>query len=162
MEFFIREARAEEASLLAEIEALCFPPAEAASKEEIQKRMCAFLENFFVAESDGKIVGFVNGGTTDQPKLPDEMYHDVSLHKPWGVYQTVFGLNVLPEYRCQGIAGRLLEYLVAESRKRGKKGVILTCKAHLTGFYESHEFQNFGIAESEHGGAVWYDMRREL
>ena len=51
MEFFIREARAEEASLLAEIEALCFPPAEAASKEEIQKRMCAFLENFFVAES---------------------------------------------------------------------------------------------------------------
>lgn len=42
MEFFIREARAEEASLLAEIEALCFPPAEAASKEEIQKRMCAF------------------------------------------------------------------------------------------------------------------------
>ena len=35
MEFFIREARAEEASLLAEIEALCFPPAEAASKEEI-------------------------------------------------------------------------------------------------------------------------------
>ena len=74
----------------------------------------------------------------------------------------MFGLNVLPEYRCQGIAGRLLEYLVAESRKRGKRGVILTCKAYLTGFYESHEFQNFGIAESEHGGAVWYDMRREL
>lgn len=162
MELGIREAKPEEGLLLADIEALCFPPAEAASREEIQKRMCAFLENFFVAEVDGKIVGFIDGGTTDQPKLPDEMYHDVNLHKPWGEYQTVFGLNVLPEYRSRGIAGKLLEHLVAESRKRGKKGVILTCKEHLTGFYESHGFQNFGIAESEHGGAVWYDMRRKI
>ena len=58
---------------------------------------------------------------------------------------------------CRETAG------VSGGRKQKKrKGVILTCKAHLTGFYESHEFQNFGIAESEHGGAVWYDMRREL
>ena len=52
--------------MLAEIEALCFPPAEAtSSQEEIEKRMCAFLENFFVAEMKyGKIVGFVNQRVT--------------------------------------------------------------------------------------------------
>ena len=81
-----------------------------------------------------KPVGFINGGTTDRPYLPDEMYHDVSLHIPEGDYQTVFGLNVLPDYRHQGIAGKLVDYFVELARKRGKKGVILTCKERLMGF----------------------------
>ena len=50
----IRTAREEEAALLAKIEALCFPKAEAASEEEIRVRMETFLENFFVAEIDGR------------------------------------------------------------------------------------------------------------
>ena len=87
------------------------------------------------------------------------MYHDVSLHIPEGDYQTVFGLNVLPDYRHRGIAGKLVDYFVELARKRGKKGVVLTCKAHLIGFYENHGFQCFGEADSSHGGAKWYDMR---
>lgn len=136
-----------------------FSPAEAASKEAIRERMKTFQENFFVAEADGKVIGFINGGTTDKQNLPDEMYHDAGLHKPDGDYQTVFGLNVLPPYRHQGIAGRLLDHMSDISKKRGKKGVILTCKEHLLGFYGSHGFHNYGVADSEHGGAVWYDMR---
>lgn len=100
----IRMAKPEEAGILAEIEGICFPPLEAASPEQVAERMKAFPENFVVAEADGKPVGFINGGTTDRPYLPDEMYHDVSLHIPEGDYQTVFGLNVLPDYRHQGIA----------------------------------------------------------
>ena len=158
----IRTARKEEAALLAKIEALCFPKAEAASEEEIRVRMETFLENFFVAEIDGTVVGFINGGTTDKPSLPDELYHNASLYKPEGAYQTVFGLDILPEYRHRKIAGSLLEYMVEISRQRGKKGVILTCKEHLIPFYESHGFHNFGVSQSEHGNAVWYDMRREF
>lgn len=156
----IRNAQLEEGVLLASIEAECFPAAEAASETEIKKRMETFSENFFIAEKNGEIVGFINGGTTDKPELPDELYHDAGLHKPHGDYQTVFGLNVLPAHRHQGIAGELLDYLSRISQERGKKGVILTCKEHLIGFYESHGFRNFGIASSEHGGAVWYDMKK--
>ena len=160
MDIVIRNAKHTEADLLAEIEGECFPPAEAASREAIHERMETFLENFFVAESDGTVIGFINGGTTDKQELPDELYHDAGLHKPDGAYQTVFGLNVLPAYRHQGIAGKLLDHLSDISAKSGKKGVILTCKEHLIGFYESHGFVNHGVSDSEHGGAVWYDMRR--
>ena len=80
----IRLADPGEADRLAEIEAICFPPAEAASHEEVVKRMGAFPENFVVAVKDEQIVGFINGGTTDKPVLPDEFYHDITLHRKDG------------------------------------------------------------------------------
>lgn len=156
----IRFAKQEEGEILAKIEACCFPPAEAASREAVLERLAAFPENFLVAETEeGKIAGFINGGTTDQPYLPDEFYHDVRLHKKDGAYQTVFGLDVLPEYRRQGIAEKLIDRLVALSEERGKTGVILTCKEHLIHYYERRGFVKYGVADSEHGGATWYDMR---
>ncbi len=160
MEITIRNAKLEEAYVLAQIEAECFPKAEAASAEEIKKRMSTFLECFFVAEVQGEIAGFINGAVTDQPSLPDELYHNAALHKPEGAYQTVFGLNVREAYRNQGIAGKLLDFLSDTAKERGKKGVILTCKEHLLKFYGSHGFENFGVADSTHGGACWYDMRK--
>ena len=148
-----------EADRLAEIEAICFPPAEAASHEEVVKRMGAFPENFVVAVKDEQIVGFINGGTTDKPVLPDEFYHDITLHRKDGEIQTVFGLNVIPEYRHQGIAGELVEYFKELAKERGKKALILTCKEHMIPFYESHGLKKLGVADSCHGGATWYDMQ---
>ena len=48
----IRLADPKEADRLAEIEAICFPPAEAASHEDVVNRMGAFPENFVVAVKD--------------------------------------------------------------------------------------------------------------
>ena len=155
----IRLAKPEEAERLAQIEAICFPPAEAASREDVLKRMETFPENFVVAVKDGMIVGFINGGTTDKPVLPDEFYHDITLHKKDGDIQTVFGLNVIPEYRHQGIAGELVEHFKNLAKERGKKALILTCKERLIPFYESHGLKFLGVADSDHGGAVWHDMQ---
>ncbi|ORX85345.1 NH2-acetyltransferase [Anaeromyces robustus] len=140
------------------IENICFPPAEAAKREDFIDRYKAFKENFVVAEVDNTLIGFVNGNTTDKPELPDELYHDVSLHKPDGDYQTVFGLDVIPEYRHQGVAGHLMEYLIKLSKLRGKKGMVLTCKDHLIHFYEKFGFKHQGVSNSTHGGSVWNDM----
>lgn len=159
MSLVIRQALMTEGELLADIEAVCFPPAEAASREAVLERLETFPENFLVAERDGKIVGFINGGTTDVPYLPDEFYHDVSLHKPEGAYQTVFGLNVLPEHRRQGIAEQLITAFLKLAKKREKKAVILTCKDHLVHYYERFGFVKYGKSDSCHGGATWYDMR---
>lgn len=160
MNVTIRNGNYEEAGQLAQIEASCFPKEEAATGEAILSRMKAFPENFYVAETEEKeIIGFINGACTDSPKLPDEMYHDASLHIPGGAYQTVFGLNVLPAYRRRGIAQRLLETLIRKAQERGCKGVVLTCKEHLVHYYEKFGFVNQGVADSVHGGAVWYEMR---
>lgn len=160
MEVTIRFAKKEEGETLAVIEATCFPPAEAASREAVLERLEAFPENFIVAETeDGAIAGFINGGTTDQPYLPDEFYHNISLHKKDGAYQTVFGLNVMPQYRRQGIAEKLVDGFAALAKERGKAGVILTCKEHMIHYYERRGFVKYGVSDSEHGGAIWYDMR---
>lgn len=159
MDVKIRNAGIEETEKLAEIEKICFPAAEAAGLKDFQDRMEAFQENFFVAEQDGEVVGFINGAATDQPVLGDELYHDAGLHKKDGSIQTVFGLDVLPEYRHQGIAHKLMKEFVETAKKRGKKAVILTCKEHMIPFYESCGFKKLGLADSSHGGAVWYDMQ---
>lgn len=159
MQITIRNAQPGEGETLAAIEAACFPAAEAASEEAIKERLAAFPEKFFVAQTEGKLVGFVNGGVTDEPHLPDEMYHDISLHNSDGAYQTVFGLNVLPEYRRQGIAEKLMNALIGSAKQEGKKGVILTCKDHMIHYYEKFGFVNYGRADSCYGNAVWNDMR---
>lgn len=159
MEIIIRNAKREEAEILAQIERECFPEAEAATEKDIAERMGVFLDCFFVAEADGKVVGFINGAVAKEPHLPDEMYHDTGLHDPDGDYQTVFGLDVLPEYRRQGIAGRLLERMIEHARECGRKGVVLTCKDHLVHYYAGFGFEDHGVADSSHGGAKWNDMQ---
>lgn len=155
----IRRAEPDEGTVLAKIEAACFPAAEAASEPVIRERLAAFPENFLVAEINEKPVGFINGGVTDEPYLPDEMYHNISLHNPEGRYQTVFGLNVLPDFRRRGIAEELMRSLIRNTKERGKAGVILTCKDHMIHYYEKFGFVNYGPADSCHGGSFWNDMR---
>lgn len=159
MELKIRLARPEDAERLAQIEAECFPPAEAASKDAVLSRMKVFPENFLVAEEDGEVIGFINGGTTDRPYLPDSFYHDITMHKPDGAYQTVFGLNVIAPCRRRGIGEKLVRGFAALAQERGKAGVILTCKEEKIHFYEKCGFVSYGLSDSCHGGASWYDMR---
>ena len=154
----IRQANAEDVTRIAEIEERCFPPAEAASLKSFLERFIAFPECFFVAELDGIAVGHINGCVTDQPDLPDELYHNASLHIPDGPWQTVFGLAVLPEYQHRGIATALMGHFKETAKERGKKGVVLTCKDAKIGFYEGLGFECQGVSASSHGGARWNDM----
>ena len=160
LEITIRLAKENEISEIIEIEQICFPPSEAAKKEDFIERFKAFPENFVIAESkeEKKLIGFVNGCTYDEANLPDELYHNVKLHNKNGKYQTVFGLDVLPDYRRQGVAENLMKFLIELSKKRKKKGMILTCKDHLIHYYEKLGFKCQGVSQSTHGGAKWNDM----
>lgn len=159
---FIRNATIDDLDIVYNIEAKCFPEAEAATYDALKERLAAFPESFFVAELDGDVIGFVNGCSTDKPELPDELYHDLSMHNPDGAYQTVFGLDVLPEYQHNGYASQLMNHLIKVSKERNKKGIILTCKDHLIGFYESFGYRHLGVSNSTHGDAKWNDMLLEF
>ena len=158
----IRAATAADIPAIASVEAACFPPAEACSPAEFERRFRTFPECFFAAEADGRVIGFIDGCVTDRPLLPDELYHDASRHIPDGAWQTVFGLNVLPQYRRRGIAEKLVKALIQAAREKGCRGVVLTCKEHMIHYYEKFGFVNRGRADSNHGGAAWYDMRLEF
>lgn len=158
----IRQVKPEDLDAVTRVEALCFPSAEAATRDSFFERISAFPESFLVAESKGVLVGFINGGVTGERTIRDEMFEDIGLHDPTGAYQSVFGLDVIPEYQHRGLAGRLMRELIGQAERVGRKGVILTCKEGLIGFYEHFGYQCLGQSCSVHGGAVWYDMILEF
>lgn len=100
----IRRATIDDLDRITEVEALCFPPAEAASRESFEGRLTVFPNHFWVSEVDGKIVGFVNGFVTDEENLTDEMFADANMHNEKGAWQMIFGVDTIPEYQRRGIA----------------------------------------------------------
>ena len=162
IDMIIRPVKPEDLDRVTEVEAVCFPAAEAATRESFAQRIVAFPECFFVAEHNGTIIGFINGCATDERTIRDEMFEDSSLHNPEGCYQSIFGLDVIPEYQRQGIAAKLMKHLIEDAKKKGRRGLILTCKDRLIHYYAKFGYQNLGISASVHGGAVWYDMLLEF
>ena len=155
----IRHATINDLKSIASIEALCFPPAEAASEDSIRKRLEQFPDCFWLLFEDDTFISFVNGMSTDFPDLTDEIYENASMHNPSGKWQMIFGVDTIPSHRNQGYAAKTLEYAIEESRMRGKKGLVLTCKDKLIHYYAKFGFVNEGISQSVHGNVRWYQMR---
>ena len=162
MDVLVRPVRMGDLDAVTRVEAVCFPEAEAAARDSFSQRMRTFPESFFVAEAEGEIIGFINGCVTDCRTICDEMFADTGYHDPDGAYQSIFGLAVVPQWQHKGVASMLMRHLIEEAEKRGKAGLILTCKDRLIGFYEQLGYRNLGVSRSVHGGAVWYDMILEF
>ena len=155
----IRNATLEDLAALTAIEAACFPAAEAAKEEDFRRRLSVSPNHFWLLEQEGQIVSFVNGLVTDEEKLRDEMYENAALHNEQGAWQMIFGVNTLPQYRRQGLAGQVIRRCIDDARRQGRRGVVLTCKDRLVHYYETFGFVSEGVSQSTHGGVVWYDMR---
>lgn len=158
----IRKATIKDLKAITAVEAACFPVAEAATKADFKKRLKVYPNHFWLLEIDDKLVSFINGMVTDETTIRDVMFEDASLHKEDGAWQAIFGVNTIPEYRKQGLAAKVMEAVIADAKAAGRKGCILTCKDKLIHYYETFGFKNCGISQSEHGGAIWYDMRLEF
>lgn len=155
----IRNATMADLNAIAELEQLCFPEAEAASKSSFEKRLEVFPEHFWLLEHSGKILSMINGLVTDVPLLLDEMYENAGMHSEDGGWQMIFGVATNPKCQNKGCASALMKYVIAQVVKQGRKGIVLTCKENLIPFYKKFGFINEGKSKSKHGGETWYDMR---
>lgn len=155
----IRYATHEDLNSLTELEKACFPPLEAAPRESFEERIAVFPRHFWLLFDNDTLIACVNGMVTDQDTLTDEMFENASMHDENGAWQMLFGVLTHPDYRLKGYASRLLERAVADSKSQGRKGVVLTCKPALIPFYQRFGFQDEGISSSDHGGALWHQMR---
>lgn len=162
MDVTIRKVEIGDLEDISNIELMCFPVEEAATKASLRKRIETFPDSFFIAEHEGKIIGFVNGCITNDTVIHDDLFADSSLHIQDGQYQTIFGLDVIPVYRNRGIGIQLMNFMIESAKKAGRKGVILTCKDDLIPYYSKFGFVNKGVSNSVHGGAQWYDMILEF
>ena len=155
----IRNATLEDLAALTAIEAACFPAAEAAKEEDFRRRLSVYPNHFWLLEQEGQIVSFVNGLVTAEEKLRDETYENAALHNEQGAWQMIFGVNTLPQYRRQGLAGQVIRRCIDDARRQGRRGVVLTCKDRLVHYYETFGFVSEGVSQSTHGGVVWYGRR---
>ncbi len=155
----IRRATIEDLAAVAAVEAACFPAAEAATAEEFKDRIKVYGNHFLLLFEGEKLVGFIDGLVTDVADLTDEMYEKADMHDENGKWQMIFGLNTLPEYRCNGYAGKLVAKFVEDAKEQGRAGVVLTCKEHLLHYYAKFGFVDEGVSDSTHGNVVWHQMR---
>lgn len=155
----LRHATLADLDAAAALESACFPPAEAASKESIRARIAAFPEHFWLLFDGEQLVSMVNGMVTEAPDLEDIMFDDAGLHREDGAWQMIFSVCTHPQRQKQGLAGQLLRQAIEDSRTQGRKGLVLTCKDRLVHYYAKFGFVSEGLSRSNHGGAVWYQMR---
>jgi ribosomal protein S18 acetylase RimI-like enzyme len=155
-----RSIRPEEADEAAAIEQICFPPNEACSEQHMKERIAKAPELFLVAvdKTTGKLAGFLNGLSTDEYAFRDEFFTDANLYNPDGKNIMLLGLDVLPEYRRQGIAKELVYSYARRERENGRQLLILTCLKSKVKMYEKMGFVDRGIANSTWGGEEWYEM----
>jgi ribosomal protein S18 acetylase RimI-like enzyme len=155
-----RSIRLEEADEAAAIEQICFPPNEACSEQHMKERIAKASELFLVAvdRSTGRLAGFLNGLSTDEDVFRDEFFTDVNLYNPDGKNIMLLGLDVLPEYRRQGIAKELVYSYARRERENGRQLLILTCLKSKVKMYEKMGFVDRGIANSTWGGEEWHEM----
>lgn len=155
----IRNAAADDLNAIHALEKACFPPLEAASAESFQKRLSVFPNHFWLYFEDELLVSCVNGFVSSSDILTDEMFENAAMHDENGAWQMIFGVLTHPEHRNKGYATRLLARAIEDAKKEQRRGVILTCKSALIPFYARLGFQDEGVSVSEHGGAVWHQMR---
>lgn len=158
--FEFRSIKPGEEDRAVSIEHICFPPHEACSEKHMKERIEAAPELFLVAveKETGKIAGFLNGVSTNETAFRDEFFTDISLCKPEGKQVMLLGLDVLPEYRRQGLAKEIVRQYVERERINGRKKLILTCLDEKVKMYQKMGFYDDGIANSAWGGEEWHQM----
>lgn len=155
----IRHGTLNDLDALSEIEAASYPKEQGASRTSIEQRLKSFPECFWILEENGKILAFINGLATDEKDLSDAMYDHAEMHDPHGVWQMLFSVVAAPDERHHGYASKVMEQVIADCRKEGRTGIVLTCLDPLAPFYSRFGYADEGLSKSVHGGVPWHQMR---
>ena len=123
----IRTATINDLESITAVEAECFPPAEAATKETLEQRLKYYSNHFWLMFDGDRLISFVDGFVTDESDLTDEMYENAEMHDEKGKWQMIFGVNTIPAYRNHGYAGELIRRMIDDARQQGRSGLVLTC-----------------------------------
>ncbi len=155
---YFRQVRRSDLDNCAGLEQLCYTDQEAATREHIAKRIETYPDGFFVAESEGQIIGMINCGATHMDDITDELYMQLAGHVRNGKHSVIFSLAVHPDYRGRGIAHELINLVIEASKKKQKQSVHLLCKKSLINFYEHLGFGSPKLTDSSFNNSNWYEL----
>lgn len=161
MEVEIRQVEKMDIDGAYNVEKRCYDD-EGASRERIEKRIAIYPNGFLVAVYEGKIVGIINGTSTDKDDPGEDALKDMMEFDENGSNILIFSLAILPEYRGRGIAKLLLTKQIENFRKLNKEKVLLICRKDRMPLYEKFGFVFIGKSKSKHGGIEWFEMALSL
>ena len=159
-----RQILPEEGVQAGEMDRICFPPEEAKPMEIMCRFVGKMPEQFLVAvdRRTGKVAGFLCGISSDEARFKDEFFTDLSLNDLAAQTVYLLGLDILPEYRGQGLARELIKLYGIWSQVKGRHRMVLTAHEEKVGLYEKLGFTDLGISGSTWGGGVWHEMVKPL
>lgn len=136
-------------SEIVRVENECFPPHIAYSPEYLKSQFGSAESIFFIAESRGKIVGFVLANTKSR--------------KPSG---WISSLNVATEFRRQGLGARLLLKAEAALKAQGCMRIVLDVgidNGSAIKLYEKSGYKRLGQKHNYYGaGRHAFEMAKDL
>lgn len=154
----VRHVQPDDVEQILQLENESFIEAEAATKDVFIDRINRIPDTFLVAESDGEILGFINGPVIQQLYITDDLFRQISKNPDKGGVQSILGVVTSKKARNQGVARMLINKLTKHAKENEREAVTLTCREELVFFYEKQGFENHGRSNSEHAGAEWFNM----
>ena len=126
----------------------------------MKDRIAKASELFLVAvdKTKGKLAGLLNGLATNEDVFRDEFFTNAELYEPSGKNVMILGLDVLPDYRMQGLGRELMSQYIRRERNNGRRMVKLTCLEPKVNMYKKMGFRDEGISNSVWGGEEWHEM----
>lgn len=140
----IRRVTMDDLEEVVNLESAAFKMTKEQTKNDMMGRIENYPDTFLVAQEDGKVIGHIFGPAFNKRYIEDELYFENHPNQKDDRYQMVLSLAVLPEYRKQGVATKLIEAMTQEARKQNRQAISLTCLPKLIKFYEKSGFHNEG------------------
>ena len=140
----IRTVTMDDLNEVVELESDAFKMTKKQTEQDMIGRIENYPDTFLVAQEDGKVIGHIFGPAFNKRYIEDELYFKNHPNRKTDHYQMVLSLAVLPEYRKQGVATKLIEALAQEAIKQNRQAISLTCLPKLIKFYEKRGFHNEG------------------
>ncbi len=162
MEVKIRQVQEKDLEECWNIESSSYPASEAAPKERIKIRIKTYPQGFIIAELDGKVIGMINGASTNEDNIHNEKLWDMREHIENGKNIGIFSVAVLEEHRGKGISRLLMKKFIENSKKMNKEKILLFCKESMIKYYERYGFVYAGKSKAKWGESEWHDMYLKL
>lgn len=158
----VRQVKLKDLEACYQLESICFPAEEAASKDNVKIRISQYPEGFCVLEKEGTIIGHINSGCTNKEDITDEAFKALIGHDVDGENAVIFSVAIHPQNRGEKYGHILLQHFIEVCKMRCKKAILLLCKTDLVPYYKSVGFEYAGLSQSTHGGAQWHEMKHLL
>ena len=137
----VRNARDQDISAVAEINAEAFSPYGTAEKPEtFQLRLTAFADGFIILVAENEIAAYGCSEKWLTEREPGLDENPLETHQPEGRILCITAMAVMAKFRGRGYGLRILDKLIEIAHREGCRKIILET-THAQGLFQKRGFK---------------------